>query len=66
MRVKLACLNDCTVPYLSRAATKLCWYYYTHNVIPACNTKRRQLVHKHIGSRIKSPPPDESPTLYNA
>ena len=29
MRAKLANLNDCAVPFLSRAAANLCWYYYT-------------------------------------
>ena len=29
MRVKLAILNHCAVPFLSRAAANLCWYYYT-------------------------------------
>ena len=26
---KLAGLNHCAVPFLSRAAASLCWYYYT-------------------------------------
>ena len=29
MRAKLANLNDCAVPFLSRAAVNLCWYNYT-------------------------------------
>ena len=29
MRAKLANLNDCAVPFLSRAATNLCRYYYS-------------------------------------
>ena len=29
MRAELANLNDCAVPFLSRAAANLCWYYYT-------------------------------------
>ena len=29
MRAKLANLNNCAVLSLSRAATSLCWYYYT-------------------------------------
>ena len=29
MRVELANLNDCAVPFLSHAAVSLCWYYYT-------------------------------------
>ena len=29
MRAKLANLNDCAVPFLSRAGANLCWYYYT-------------------------------------
>ena len=28
MRAELANLNDCSVPFLSRAAVKLCWYDY--------------------------------------
>ena len=27
MRAKFANTNDCAVPFLSRAATNLCWYY---------------------------------------
>ena len=27
MRAKLANLNHCAVPFLSRAAANLCWYY---------------------------------------
>ena len=27
MRAKLANLNDCAVPFLSRVAVNLCWYY---------------------------------------
>ena len=27
MRAELATLNDCAVPFLSRAAVNLCWYY---------------------------------------
>ena len=27
MRSELAILNHCAVPFLSRAATNLCWYY---------------------------------------
>ena len=30
MRAKLARLNDCAVPFLSRATANLCWYYYTY------------------------------------
>ena len=29
MRAELAGLNQCAVPFLSCAATNLCWYYYT-------------------------------------
>ena len=29
MRAKLANINHCAVPLLSRAAVNLCWYYYT-------------------------------------
>ena len=29
MRAELAGLNHCAVPFLSRAAANLCWYYYT-------------------------------------
>ena len=29
MRAKLASLNHCAVPFLSRAAANFCWYYYT-------------------------------------
>ena len=29
MRAKLANLNHCAVPFLSRAAANLCWYYNT-------------------------------------
>ena len=29
MRAELARLNHCAVPFLSRAAVNLCWYYYT-------------------------------------
>ena len=29
MRAKLANVNDCAVPFLSRAVAILCWYYYT-------------------------------------
>ena len=32
MHAKLANLNDCAVPFLSRATTNLCWYYYTHTI----------------------------------
>ena len=28
MRAKLANLNDCVAPFLSRATANLCWYYY--------------------------------------
>ena len=28
MRAKLANLNNCAVPFLSRAAVNLCWYHY--------------------------------------
>ena len=28
MRAKLVNLNHCAVPFLSRAAVNLCWYYY--------------------------------------
>ena len=28
MRTELANLNHCAVPFLSRAAVNLCWYYY--------------------------------------
>ena len=28
MRAKLASVNDCAVPFLSRAAANLCCYYY--------------------------------------
>ena len=28
MRAKLANLNHCAVPFLSRAVANLCWYYY--------------------------------------
>ena len=28
MRAELANLDDCAVPFLSRAAVNLCWYYY--------------------------------------
>ena len=30
MRAELANLNDCAVPFLSRAAVNLCWYYYIY------------------------------------
>ena len=29
MRAELANLNDCAVPFLSRAAVNLWWYHYT-------------------------------------
>ena len=29
MRAELASLNDCAVPFLSRATVNLCWYYYS-------------------------------------
>ena len=28
MRAKLATLNHCAVPFLSRTAVNLCWYYH--------------------------------------
>ena len=28
MRAELAILNQCAVPFLSRTAANLCWYYY--------------------------------------
>ena len=37
MRGELATLNHCAVPFLSRAATNLCWYYiilYTYHYSP--------------------------------
>ena len=33
MRSELANLNDCAVPFLSRAAANLCWYYYTMYIL---------------------------------
>ena len=33
MRAKLANLNHCAVPFLSRAGVNSCWYYYTSNFI---------------------------------
>ena len=29
MRAELANINDCAVPFLSRAAVNFCWYDYT-------------------------------------
>ena len=33
MRAELANLNHCAVPFLSRAAVNLCWYYITYSFI---------------------------------
>ena len=33
MRAELPNLDDCAVPFLSRAAVNLCWYYYTFYII---------------------------------
>ena len=33
MRAKLATLNQCAVPFLSRAVANLCWYYYILNIL---------------------------------
>ena len=47
MRAELANLNHCTVPFLSRAAVNLCWYYYTtfEGQLP--------LVYRYISQRTK-------------
>ena len=31
MHTELASLNHCAVPFLSRAAAYLCWYFYSVN-----------------------------------
>ena len=37
MPAELANLNHCAVLFLSRAATNLCWYYYTEMLLtPFC------------------------------
>ena len=32
MRAELASLTPCAVPFLSRAAVNLCWYYITYDM----------------------------------
>ena len=34
MRAELANLDHCAVPFLSRAAVNLCWYFYTVGLRP--------------------------------
>ena len=38
MLAKLSSLNDCAVPFLSRAAVNLRWYWYNWNTIIAMET----------------------------
>ena len=45
MRANLGNLSDCAVPLLSRAATNLCWYYYTWAVTLTHNQTYEDIIH---------------------
>ena len=51
MRAKLANLNHSAVPFLSRAAVNLCWYYYT---CVDCSTSRMLTMGIVSNSELKS------------
>ena len=55
MRTKLANINDCAVPFLSRAAANSCWYYYNTNANDYCSTsttwqwrRLKRVPHSHL------------------